>query len=82
MMDKLFDESTGLLLLDEMVYAMPSYQKIIEDSIITEDEIVKQSEVVLDLLRQIDRDLQEKDRQLVLKAICEIAVLYELSANQ
>lgn len=81
-MQKLFDETTGLLLLDEMVYEMPSYRKIVEDNLITDDEIVEQSQVVLDLLKQIDKDLSEKDRELVLKAICEMAVLYVLSAKR
>lgn len=79
-MKKLFDEANGLLLLDELVLSMPSYQKIIEDRMITDDEIMKQSDVVVDLLKQMDTNLSEKDRDLVLTAICEIAVLYQLNS--
>lgn len=79
-MKKLFDEANGLLLLDELVLSMPSYQKIIEDRMITDDEIMKQSNVVVDLLKQMDTNLSEKDRDLVLTAICEIAVLYQLNS--
>lgn len=79
-MKKLFDESTGLLLLDEMVYSMPSFQKIMEDNMITDEEIMNQSEVVVDLLKKIDTELNEEERELVIKTICEMAVLYQLHA--
>lgn len=53
-MKKLFDEKNGLLLLDELVLEMDSYQKIIADRIITDDEIMAHSAVVVDLFKQID----------------------------
>ena len=81
-MPNLFDEETGLLLLDEMVYAMPSYQKIIADNQITDDEIAMQSETVVALLKRIDTELQVNDKELVLQAICEMAVLYQLNAGR
>jgi len=79
-MNKLFDQTNGLLLLDEMIFSMPSYQQILEDNIITDEEIMKQSEVVVDLLKQVDTQLMGKDRDLVLKTICEMAVLYQLNS--
>lgn len=79
-MKKLFDETNGLLLLDELVFGMSSFQKIMEDNVITDDEIMKQSDVVVNLLKQIDTDLSDKDRELVLKTIGEMAVLYQLNS--
>lgn len=78
-MTKLFDETNGLLLLDELVFSMPSFQKIMEDNKVTDDEIMEQSEVVVDLLKKVDATLKKEDRDLVLKAICEMAVLYQLN---
>lgn len=78
-MTKLFDDENGLLLLDEMVYSMPSFQKVMEDNKITDDEIMKQSEIVIELLKKVDMTLQGEERELVLNAICEMAVLYQLN---
>lgn len=79
-MKKLFDEKNGLLLLDELVLEMDSYQKVIADRIITDDEIMAQSVVVVDLFKQIDTTLKDQDKALVLKTIVELAVLYQLNA--
>lgn len=79
-MKKLFDEKNGLLLLDELVLEMDSYQKIIADRIITDDEIMAQSAVVVDLFKQIDTNLNDQDKALVLKTIAELAVLYQLNS--
>lgn len=77
-MSSLFDEN-GFLCLDDIVYAMPSYQKIMEDKVITDDEIIQQSNVVLCLLKQIDEQLGREDKNLVIDAISEMAVLYTLN---
>lgn len=79
-MKKLFDEKNGLLLLDELVLEMDSYQKIIADRIITDDEIMAQSVVVVELFKQIDTTLKDQDKALVLKTIAELAVLYQLNS--
>lgn len=79
-MERLFDDATGGLLLDEAVLRSPIYQAMIEDNVITDDEIMAQATRVLDLLKQIDRQLGEDDRALVIQAISQIAVLYEVNA--
>ncbi len=81
-MAKLFDESSGLLLLDEMVFNTASYQAIIEDKVITDQEIMQQASRVEGLLKKAERQLNDADRELVFSAISELAVLYQLHANK
>lgn len=79
-MTRLFDEANGLLLLDEMVFACPGYQAIIEDQVITDEVIEEQVTRVIALFKKIDGQLNTEDKELVLKTICELAVLYEINA--
>lgn len=76
---KLFDEKTGMLLLDEYICEMPSFRKIMEDSVITEDEVMAQTEKVVELLKRLERVLQPEERELLIETLCEIAVLYAVS---
>jgi hypothetical protein len=78
-MKKLFDEDNGLLLLDEMVFNRPSYRAIIEDKIVTDEEIMEQSNRVIELFKKIDRQLNPADKDLVLDTICELSVLHAVS---
>jgi hypothetical protein len=79
-MKRLFEEDNGLLLLDEMVFDMPSYKAIIEDRVVTDEEIMEQSNRVIELFKKIDRQLNPADKELVLDTICELAVLHAVSA--
>ncbi len=79
-MRKLFDEKNGLLLLDEIVYEKDSFKSIVQDGIISDSEIMRQAEDVINLLKRIDNELSEPQKELVVDAICELAVLYQVSA--
>lgn len=79
---RLLDEKTGLLLLDEVVESLPSYQKIIGDARITDEEIIEQNARVVGLLQRIDEELSEADRDLVVSAIAELAALYHLAMRK
>jgi hypothetical protein len=80
-MQSIFDEN-GFLRLDEIVYDMPSYKKIMEDRVITEEEIIEQSNIVLQLMKKIDQQLGDEDKKLFIEAISEMAVLYTLNSNR
>ncbi len=80
-MKSLFDDN-GFLRLDEIVYEMPSYKRIMEDAMITDEEIIQQSNVVLNLLKQMDQQVGDDDKKLLIDIICEMAVLYTLNSKR
>lgn len=82
MSKKLFDEITGMLLLDEYVYDMPSFKKIIDDGVITSDEVIEQSQKVISLLKKLESELQPETKDLFIETLCEIAVLYAISRKE
>lgn len=79
MSKNLFDEKTGMLLLDEYIYEMPSFRKIMEDGVISSDEVMAQSKRVISLLKRLESVLQPEVRELLIETLSEIAVLYAVS---
>lgn len=73
-----FDLETGILLLDEYVAEMPSYQKILEDGVVTVEEIKEQSHKVISLLKQLEVMLPPEAKATVTELLCELAVLYSI----
>lgn len=78
-MKKLFDEETGYLIIDELAMKRDSYQKVLEDNVVTEDELKEQADLVIDYLKRLDQKLDDEEKELVTDLICEMAVLYEIS---
>ena len=79
---KLFDAETGYLLLDEVVESKDSFKKIMEDGIITDEEMEDQVNRVIDRLKTMEEILSDNEKTLVLDAISELAVLYEMNARR
>ena len=79
---KLFDAETGYLLLDEVVESKDSFKKIMEDGIITDEEMEDQGNRVIDRLKTMEEILSDNEKTLVLDAISELAVLYEMNARR
>ena len=65
----------GLLNIDEMIVQEPSFQKIMEDGIVTDDELQKQTEIVIGLLRDVETRFKEEDQLLIKKLLAETYVL-------
>ncbi|MGI6012527.1 MAG: hypothetical protein ACOX8H_13730 [Ruminococcus sp.] len=78
-MKRLFDEETGYLMIDELAMKRESYRKVLEDNVITEDELKEQAELVIDYLKKLDQKLDGTEKELVADMLCEMAVLYEIS---
>ena len=76
-----FDPETGALLLDEYVAEMPSFQKVIEDQVVTEREVTQQAERVVECLKNLEDSLPETTRSSATDALCELAVLYALERH-
>jgi flagellin-specific chaperone FliS len=83
MMDKpWFDQETGTLLLDEYVLEMDSYRRIVEDEMITDDELVEQTQRVTSLLRQLEDTLSPEAKAIATEALGELAVLNALQVKR
>ncbi len=70
----IFNEQ-GFLDIDEMIAQEPSFQKIMADGMVTDDELRAQSERVISLLHEVEKRFSEEDQQLVKKLFAEANVL-------
>jgi flagellin-specific chaperone FliS len=75
-----FDQETDVLLIDEYIVEMDSYQRIVEDGEITDAELVEQTERVASILRRLEEALSPEAKALVTEAFGELAVLSALQA--
>ncbi len=70
----LFNEQ-GFIDIDEMIAKEPSFQKIMQDGIVTDDELKQQSELVISLLHEVENRLSEDDQLLIKRLFAETNVL-------
>lgn len=70
----LFNEQ-GFIDIDEMIAQEPSFQKIMQDGIVTDDELKQQSELVISLLHEVEKRLSEDDQLLIKRLFAETNVL-------
>lgn len=70
----LFNEK-GILNLDEMIAEVPSFQTIMSDGIVTDDELQGQSDRVIALLEEAERQMSPADLELMKKIFAEVNVL-------
>ena len=74
-----FDAQSGMFRLDEIVAERKTFKRIMEDGVVTEEEVAAQSQIVLDLLRRTEAHLDAESRALVEELLAELAVLYAAS---
>ncbi len=77
-----FDQDTGTLLLDEYVLERDSYRRIVEDELITDAELVEQTQRVASLLQRLEEVLSPEAKALATEALCELAVLNALQVKR
>lgn len=70
-----FFDNTGSLNLDELILNQPSFQKIMEDGIVTEEELAEQGQRVKNLLIQMEQTLSPDQIDQVRELLAEISVL-------
>ena len=73
-MDTFFDES-GTLNIDDLILQQPSFQKIMEDGVVTDEELAEQKERVIALLKKLEQNLTPKQIDQVRELLAEISVL-------
>jgi hypothetical protein len=81
-MDRPWFDSAGNILFDEYVVNRPSFQRIIQDAVVTDDEIAEQSRKVVDLLRNLEQLLSSDAKAVATDALCELAVLNALQLKR
>ena len=73
-MNTFFDEF-GSLNIDDLILLQPSFQKIMEDGVVTEEEIAEQKERVIALLKEIEQNLTSEQIDKIRELLAEIVVL-------
>lgn len=65
----------GILNLDEIVVERPSFKKIMEDGVVTEQELSEQADKVIALLKRVETELTPKQQELVKDILVEANVM-------
>ena len=72
----MFFNEEGILNIDEMVVNNASFKTILEDGIITEEEIKIQSDEVVAMLREMEAKYSEEQLAEIKSLLVESSVLY------
>ena len=73
-MNTFFDE-LGSLNIDDLILQQSSFQKIMEDGVVTEEELAEQKERVVGLLHKLEQNLSSEQIDMVRDLLAEISVL-------
>lgn len=72
----MFFNEKGILNIDEMVVNNVSFKNIMEDGVVTEEEIKAQSDKVISLLHDMEAKYSEEQLADIKKLLVESSVLY------
>lgn len=72
----MFFNEEGILNIDEAVLETPSYKKIMEDGIVTEEELVIQAQKVVSMLQTMEKKYNEEQLLEIKALLTEASVLY------
>lgn len=72
----MFFNEEGILNIDEMVVDNASFKKIMEDGVITEEEIKTQSDKVVAMLHDMETKYSEEQLAEIKSLLVESSVLY------
>lgn len=79
-MQTIFDEN-GLLNISDIVKNHPSYKAIMEDGIVTDQELKEQAEATIASLRKLKSLCNEEQQSAIVDAISEMGVLFAAYHN-
>ena len=72
----MFFNEKGILNIDELIMNNASFKKIMEDGIVTEEEIKEQSDKVVALLHDMEKKYSEEQLNEIMDLLVESGVLY------
>lgn len=79
-MQILFDEN-GLLNIADIITNRPSFKAIMEDGIVTDQELKEQANTTIAALRKVQELCNDEQQATVLNAISEMGVLFAAYHN-
>lgn len=74
-----FFDNNGTLNIDELIVEQPSFLKIMEDGVVTEQELQEQSTRVQKLLKDIESSASPETIEKVRQLLAEISVLVAIN---
>lgn len=74
----MFFNEKGILNIDEMVANNNSFKRIMEDNTVDENEIKEQSDKVVAMLHQMEKEFSEEQLLKVKELLVETSVLYAI----
>lgn len=74
-MQNIFFDSEGSLNINELIANHPSYIKILEDNVVTDEELKSQSDIVLELFKKIESVCNDEQKILIKEMLIETNVL-------
>lgn len=77
-MNTFFDDN-GMLNIDELIAEQPSFIKIMQDGIVTNEEILEQSKRVEEILEEIEKTTSPKTIEKIRHLLAEISVLIAIN---
>lgn len=72
----MFFNEKGILNIDEWVTNNDSFKKIMEDGIVTDEEVKAQSDKVVSMLKKIETKYAETQLAEIKDLLAEVSVLY------
>ena len=72
----MFFNQNGILNIDEAILNKEAFKKIMEDGIVSEEEIKEQSEKVIGLFKDIENKFSEEQLRDIKDLLAETSVLY------
>lgn len=77
-----FFDNCGTLNIDEIIVKQPTFLKIMEDQVVTEQELQEQSTRVTNLLKEIEANASPEIIEKVRQLLAEISVLVAINKIQ
>ena len=74
-----FFDDDGMFRLDELVAQSHTFQKVMEDDIVTDEEVKEQSELVLKLYKKRESDFSSEQLDKIANVIVQTGVLQAIS---
>ena len=78
-MENIFFNNDGELNINKYIYNHPSYKKILEDGVVSKEELQDQYDLVFKLFDKIEEMCDEAQKELIKDVIVEMNVLNSVS---
>lgn len=71
----MFFNEQGFIDIDELIAKQSSFQKIMDDGVVTDEELQEQSQLVIGLLHEAEKRFSDTDQQFIKTLFAETNVL-------